>query len=244
LEVAAADHLRHRPARHRQRPRAGVRRRGRQLRLRRRRHDRAAGGVRRDGPRSQRRLAGDGRDRRLPHARRNGLDLPSTVTAVDAALAGQFGGEQFVTAVLAELDLASGRLRWHLAGHPAPLLLRGTQVVKTLNAEPGLPLGLGGATAGTPPVLGDESLEPGDRVLLFTDGVVEARSAEGELFSVDRLADLVGREAAAGRPAPETMRRLMHAILAHQAGALQDDATTMLVEWQGGGTDRINPNQA
>jgi serine phosphatase RsbU (regulator of sigma subunit) len=78
-------------------------------------------------------------------------------------------------------------------------------------------------------------------VLLFTDGVIEARSKVGELFGVDRLADLVAREAAAGQPAPETMRRVMHAILAHQAGALQDDATTMLVEWQGGGADRILP---
>ncbi len=145
--------------------------------------------------------------------------------------------------MLAELDLASGWLRWHLAGHPAPLLLRGTQVVKTLNAEPDLPLGLGGATSRTGPVLGEESLEPGDRVLLYTDGVVEARSAEGEMFGVDRLADLVARQAAASQPAPETMRRLMHAILAHQAGPLQDDATTMLLEWQGGGTDRITPNQ-
>jgi hypothetical protein len=153
-------------------------------------------------------------------ARRDGLDLPSTVTAVDTALADQFDEGQFVTAVLAELDLDTGRLRWHLAGHPAPLLLRGTQVVKILDAE------------------------PGDRVLLFTDGVIEARSATGELFGVDRLADLVAREAAAGRPAPETMRRLMHAILNHQAGALQDDATTMLVEWQGGGANRIIPESA
>ncbi len=175
------------------------------------------------------------------NARRRGLDLPSTVTAIDTELASEFDDGQFVTAVLAELDLDTGRLRWHLAGHHAPLLLRGSQVVKTLDAPPGLPLGLGGATLGEPPVLGEESLEPGDRVLLFTDGVIEARSTAGELFGVDRLADLVAREAAGGQPAPETMRRVMHAILAHQAGALQDDVTIMLVEWQGGGADRILP---
>jgi len=37
------------------------------------------------------------------------------------------------------------------------------------------------------------------------------------------------------------MRRLMHGILDHQAGALQDDATTMLVEWKTGGEERITP---
>ncbi len=77
--------------------------------------------------------------------------------------------------------------------------------------------------------MAQESLEPGDRLLLYTDGVVEARSADREFFGAHRLVDLVARQAAAGQPAPETMRRLMHAILAHQAGQLRDDATTMLV---------------
>jgi hypothetical protein len=174
------------------------------------------------------------------HARRTRLDLTGTVTAIDAALASTFPGEQFVTGLLAELDLASGRLTWHCAGHPTPLLLRGTHIVKTMETEPGLPLGLG-AVLGDTPLLASESLEPGDRLLLYSDGVVEARNADGEFFGVGRLADLVSREAVAGRPAPETMRRLMHAILDHQAGALQDDATTMLVEWQAGGMERVLP---
>jgi hypothetical protein len=174
------------------------------------------------------------------NARRRGLDLLATAAEVDAALADTFGAEQFVTGVLAELDLASGRLRWCNAGHPAPLLLRDARVVKILQTDPGLPLGLGG-TLGAAAGVAEESLEPGDRVLVFTDGVIEARSADGEFFGVDRLADLVGKQAAAGQPAPETMRRLMHAILAHQAGTLHDDATTMLVEWRAGGAERITP---
>ncbi len=172
------------------------------------------------------------------NARRRGLDLRGTVTAVDSAIADTFSGEQFVTAVLAELDLASGQLRWHSAGHPAPLLLRGARVVKTLETDPGLPLGQAGIWGGTPSVA-LEALEPDDRVLLFTDGVVEARSADGEFFGVERLTDLVARQAGAGQPAPETMRRLMHAILAHQDGALQDDATTLLLEWRTGGARQI-----
>lgn len=174
------------------------------------------------------------------HARRTGLDLASTVAAIDEAVATSFTGEQFVTGLIAELDLSTGRLDWHCAGHQSPLLLRGTRIVKTMESEPGLPLGLG-AAFGDRPRISTESLEPGDRLLLYSDGVIEARDDAGEFFGVDRLADLVTREAVAGQPAPETMRRLMHAILDHQSGALQDDATTMLVEWKAGGKERILP---
>jgi serine phosphatase RsbU (regulator of sigma subunit) len=174
------------------------------------------------------------------NARREGADLAGVVAAVDAALAHAFATGMFVTAVFAELDLASGRLSWHIAGHPAPLLLRGGRVVKTMDVAPGLPLGLIGTLGGMITVA-HESLEPGDRLLIYTDGVIEARSADGEFFGVRRLADLVVRQDAAGQPAPETMRRLMHAILAHQSGRLRDDATTMLVEWQGGAAERIAP---
>jgi hypothetical protein len=170
------------------------------------------------------------------NARRHPLGLPETVSAIDAALRGAFGPERFVTGLIAELDLRSGRLRWHNAGHPAPLLLRGGRVVKALENDHGLPLGLGGDVAVT-----GERLEPGDRLLLFTDGVVEARSASGEFFGVDRLVDLVTRRQAAAQPVPETMRSLMHAILSHQDGELQDDATTMLVEWRGRAAQQITP---
>jgi hypothetical protein len=49
------------------------------------------------------------------------------------------------------------------------------------------------------------------------------------------------REEARHQPVPETMRGLMHAILEHQAGELQDDATTMLIEWRGHGAEDIAP---
>ena len=165
------------------------------------------------------------------NSRRAGDDLVGAAAAIDGAIAAQFGPDRFVTAVLAELELASGRLRWSVSGHPRPLLLRNGRIVKTLQGEVGLPLGIGGAV-----VITEEMLEPADQVLFFTDGVIEARSGDGEFFGVDRLVDMISRTSASATPAPETMRRLMHAILAHQEGELQDDATIVVVEWRGPGS--------
>ena len=84
------------------------------------------------------------------------------------------------------------------------------------------------------PAVGVEQLEPGDRVLFYTDGVIEARSPNGEFFGADRLTDLVTGQFAGGLPAPETMRRVVRTLLEHQQGQLSDDASLLLLEWRGG----------
>jgi Stage II sporulation protein E (SpoIIE) len=163
------------------------------------------------------------------HSRRAGLGLADTYAVADQAIATQFGGERFVTGQLAQLDCATGRLQWLNAGHPLPLLVRGAKVVDTLACQPFPPLGLGIGE----PELATAALEPGDRVLFYTDGVTEGRSLDGEPFGEARLADLLVRETLAGQPAAETMRRLAHAILAHQGRTPRDDATMVFLEWPG-----------
>ena len=163
--------------------------------------------------------------------RRAQTGLAGTAGAIHAAVSAQFGPDRFVTAVLAEIDLASGRLRWSVSGHPPPLLLRNGRMIKTLAGEVTPPLGVSGEVE-----VNEEMLEPADQVLFFTDGVVEARSAAGEFFGIDRLVDMIARTSAAETPAPETMRRLLHAILDHQEGELQDDATIVVMEWRGEGS--------
>ena len=76
-----------------------------------------------------------------------------------------------------------------------------------------------------------ERLEPGDRMLLYTDGVTEGRAADGSRFGVDRLSDFVIRHSHSGTPAPEMLRRLNWTITEFQHGQLSDDATIVLIEW-------------
>lgn len=162
------------------------------------------------------------------HGRRHGMGLVETFMTIDEAVARSFGDDHFVTGQLASLDLASGRLAVAGGGHPHPLLLRGTAVVGELAGEVCTPMGLG-----RPPVVAETQLEPGDRVVFYTDGVIEARSPAGEEFGLARLGDLLGRAAAAQEVPAETMRRLTHSVLAHEAAQLRDDATLMMVGWRG-----------
>jgi serine phosphatase RsbU (regulator of sigma subunit) len=161
------------------------------------------------------------------HARRNRLDVPDIAVEINAAIATQIGASQFATAVLARLDIGTGRLRWINAGHPEPLIVRGSSLVQLPRCPPSRPLGL----QDSKPVCCETRLEPGDRLVLYTDGITEARSPGGEFFGERRLADFISAAAAAGDPAPETVRRLMRHVLAHQADQLQDDASIVVLEW-------------
>jgi serine phosphatase RsbU (regulator of sigma subunit) len=87
-----------------------------------------------------------------------------------------------------------------------------------------------------------EQLEPGDRLLFYSDGVVEARDEHGEFFGVERLVDFTERAELSRLSAPETLRRLTAAILAHQGGRLQDDATLLMVDWSAGTHERLLPS--
>jgi hypothetical protein len=164
------------------------------------------------------------------HARRNMLDLPDIAVEINAVIAAQFGASQFATAVIARLDIDTGRLRWINAGHPAPLIVRGSSLVQPPHCPPSRPLGL----QESKPACCETRLEPGDRLVLYTDGIIEARSPAGEFFGEQRLADFISAAAAAGNPAPETVRRLMRHLLSHQAGQLQDDASIVVLEWRTG----------
>ncbi len=173
----------------------------------------------------------------LRNGRRSGLSLAETVDFMSTAVSNSFRPDTFVTAIVGQLHIGTGVWTWANCGHPPALVVRRGRVVKTLDSVVGPPLGLHTA----PAELASERLEPGDRILLYTDGVEEARSASGEFFGTRRLVDFVTRQSAAGLPAAETLRRLNLAILDHQEGKLQDDATSVLIEWRGDEPNRVQP---
>jgi hypothetical protein len=170
-------------------------------------------------------------------ARRAGHGIQEQARTADTALLEQFSDARFVTAFLAELNVHTGRLRYLNAGHPAPLLLRGGKSIGQISGGGRMPLGLADVTV----ELGERALQPGDRLLLYTDGITEARDSHGEEFGLHRLAELSEHHAAAGLPAPETLRRLSHAVIEHQQGPPRDDATLLLVEWSPAAAQRTVP---
>jgi hypothetical protein len=164
------------------------------------------------------------------HGRRRGLELTVIAEQIDDALVEHLGGDGFVTGHICELDVGSGAFRWVNAGHPPPLLIRGAKVVGEMKAEPCLPLGLGIDIT----QVGEASLRPGDRVLFYSDGVVEARPKGGPEFGVDRLIDDAEEYLGGDLAVAEVLRRLVRRLREHRGGELEDDATLVFLEWQPG----------
>lgn len=166
------------------------------------------------------------------NARRTDADLRSLVESVDQALS-RWLPDQFCTGVLARLDFDTGVLHWSNCGHPAPLLIRDQRLlVDALVREADPPMGLRSLLSARDRRVHEARLQPGDRVLLYTDGVTEARMADGRLLGLERFADYVIRASATGEIAPETLRRLIHSLLDSQDSRLRDDATILMFEWK------------
>ena len=161
------------------------------------------------------------------HARRAARPVQEVHAAIDGALSAGYDDLSFATGLVGTLAAGTGRLEWTCAGHPPPLLLRGRKAVGELGCDPTVPFGLGTGT----PAVSSCDLEPGDAVLLYTDGVTEAHSPGGEQFGLGRLTDLLERESACGHEPEELLRRLVRAVLDHQGGQLRDDATLLLLRW-------------
>jgi len=163
------------------------------------------------------------------HDRRQGSPLTTMHANLGTVLTDHFQGSGFASGLLMRLEIATGVVSWTNAGHPAPLLVRGGRVVGELAHEPTPPWGLFEGT----PTEATEALEPGDALLLYTDGVIESGSKTGEAFGLDRLADLLGQHASEQQQPEEIVRRLVRAVLEHPKSDLADDATLVLVQWRG-----------
>ena len=146
--------------------------------------------------------------------------LDETVRDMNSYLTPFFGDEEFVTALLVDLTrpqvitLAS-------CGHPPAILVRPDGTASFLEPPTGLPLGIGAASEE-----GHFPWAPGDRILLYTDGLSEARDADGEYLPLLQIAPML-----AVGVLDDALDALLERAKAHvPAGALGDDLAVLLLE--------------
>ncbi|MFE1383585.1 PP2C family protein-serine/threonine phosphatase [Streptomyces sp. NPDC058740] len=163
------------------------------------------------------------------HARRTSVELSEIYLFMDRAIAEQFAPDHFVTAQMLRLDTDTGRLQWVNAGHPAPMLIRAHRVVSRLDSPTTLPVGFGGDQ----PQVSEVTLTPGDRILCFTDGLIEEHETGQEEFGEDQLIDWVHRLDRADRSVRAVARDLSHTLRRARGETTTDDATLVVVEWRG-----------
>ncbi len=158
----------------------------------------------------------------MRNGRRRGASLAEQATLANGALAEHAAGSQFVTGQLARIDLTTGTAEVVNAGHPPPLRLRGGAVQDVpLDIDP--PFGVLPDTEFRTQAL---PLEPGDRLLFVTDGVLERLAA-----GVDLRAALAS---SADEHPREAVQSLIQAVVDASDGKLSDDATAMCLDWHGG----------
>jgi phosphoserine phosphatase RsbU/P len=151
--------------------------------------------------------------------------MAPTLARLNTFLLERTGGEKYATVFYCALDSA-GRLRFVNAGHPAPFLLSGDNRIQKLYPT-GMPVGM---LEDAPFQAIEMQLTPGDKLVIFSDGLTEAESAEGGFFDADRLQLCVRDHAASGAGA-------LHAAVIEavdrftEGGFLRDDITVLVIEY-------------
>jgi len=158
----------------------------------------------------------------LRNGRRRGLDLAEQARTANDALAENAAPGQFVTGQLLQVDLATGTAVIINAGHTMPLRLRNGRVEEVeLIIEPPF-----GVVRGKSFQVQTFPLEPGDRLVFLTDGMLERNAASLDVAAaLARSADLHPRE---------VVHELGAAVLSATGGDLKDDATMVCLDWYGG----------
>jgi serine phosphatase RsbU (regulator of sigma subunit) len=167
----------------------------------------------------------------LRNSRRRGADLAGQARIANDALAAHANVGQFVTGQLARLDLHTGVMTFVNAGHPFPYRARDGRVSE-IELDIDMPFGL---YAGREFRVRRLQLEPGDRVVLVTDGMLE-RNAED--------LDLPAMLSSSGGAHPrELVYELAETVLHATGGDLNDDATVLCLDWRGGPDEPDRPDR-
>ena len=172
----------------------------------------------------------------LRNARNQGASLLEQVRSANQSLfehAAKTGIEDFVTGLVGRVDLRTGLMGLTNGGHVAPYLARGADVT-AVNLPVDLPLGL---FSDTPYRESTLALEPGDRIVFVTDGMLERTAVKVDLpRAIQDTRSLHPREA---------VRALADRVLDAAENGLRDDATVLCLDWHGGhGRDRDSTHGA
>ncbi|MEM8731524.1 MAG: SpoIIE family protein phosphatase [Pseudomonadota bacterium] len=160
-----------------------------------------------------------------------GLLPPAAVArTLNARLQADAGIQEYFTMIYAVADLRRGAVRMVQAGHPHPLLIRATGEMEFVG-QGGVPIGL------VPDIDYDQidvKMQPGDRLLLYSDGFTEARLKSGQMLEEDGLLRLV-RQALPAASGKEFMNDLHWRLVAEMAddAGLEDDVSATLFEFTG-----------
>ena len=117
----------------------------------------------------------------------------------------------------------SGELRWSNAGHPKPILVRASGELELLEST-GLPIGMMDVASYEVKTI---QLQPGDKLVLFSDGLSEAANADGEFFEKKALKEMLCTYAGVG--CAELHSKLVEAVEDFSEASEQEDDITMLV---------------
>jgi phosphoserine phosphatase RsbU/P len=155
----------------------------------------------------------------------NRAEPSDILTRTNIALAEDIGSERFVTLLLGRLDPATRRLSYASAGHPPGYLLAPDGSVRMELRRTGVPLGMRPNTEfrNAPPVV----LQPGELVLLLTDGIEEAMGPGEEMFGTDRMLAVLRKNR--DKPAAQIVDALYLAVREFCKGAEQQDDVTCIV---------------
>jgi sigma-B regulation protein RsbU (phosphoserine phosphatase) len=146
----------------------------------------------------------------------------SVCTSVNRLLCRNMASGRFVTFCYVRIDTAARRLTYANAGHNPPLLVRRDGSIDTL-APSGTVLGV---FADSSYEQGDFAVAPGDRLILYTDGITEGRNAAGDELGEERLGEFAARYRAL--PAEEMLAAMLKDVEAFNGGVYEDDATLIV----------------
>ncbi|MEU5313197.1 PP2C family protein-serine/threonine phosphatase [Streptomyces sp. NPDC021562] len=164
----------------------------------------------------------------LRNARRAGLAIDDQAALADQAVYAHYQGRCYLSVLMFDFELATGRAKVVDAGSPRLLRLR-DGVVEQVTFEAQLPLGM---FEETDYVVQDFQAEPGDRLVFVSDGVYSVASPQGEAYGDAALARAIMSTRLL--PAAEVPRAILRELTGHRGQSVpQDDALVVCLDWHG-----------